>query len=91
MSSHKRTVLTLGVSLEYGYNCRSSNECPLQNKCLPPKIIYRAKFENDINDKKNLFWGFWNTFQEALQKWKKKNLVISNTEIAPNCPNTSGS
>ena len=28
ISSHNRTILNLNVSLEYGCNCRSRNECP---------------------------------------------------------------
>ena len=31
---------------KYGCNCRSKESCPLQNKCLTPKIVYRADVKN---------------------------------------------
>ena len=42
ISSHNRTILNPDVSLEYGCNCRSRNECPLENKCLTSKFASRA-------------------------------------------------
>ena len=33
-----------------GYNCRDKNTCPLENKCLTPKIIYQAGATNDTDD-----------------------------------------
>ena len=27
---------------EYGCNCNDKNKCPLDNKCLAPRIVYRA-------------------------------------------------
>ena len=51
ISSHNRTILNPDVSTEYGCNCRSRNECPLQNKCLTSKFVYRANVENDIDGK----------------------------------------
>ena len=57
ISSDNRAILHPNVSLEYGCNYMSRNESPLQNKCLTPKIFYRANVENDKNDeKKKLFW-----------------------------------
>ena len=33
-------------------NCRNKNNCPLHNKCLANKIVYKAEFEtnNGINE-----------------------------------------
>ena len=73
ISSHNRTILNLDVSLEYGCNCRSRNECPLQNKCLTPKIVYRANVENDINDEKKFYFGVSETpFKERFRNHKKE-------------------
>ena len=38
ISSHNRTILNPDASIEYGYNCRSRNECSLQNKWFTPKL-----------------------------------------------------
>ena len=90
-SSHTRTILNPNVSLEYGCNCRSKNECPLQNKRLNPKIVSRSNVENDINDEKKLYFGFSETPSRSVSEMTKKNLIMSNTKIALNCPNASGS
>ena len=59
-------------SLGYGCNCRSRNECPLQNKRLTPKIVYRANIENDINDEKKFYFGVSKTtFKERFRNYKK--------------------
>ena len=90
ISSHNRTILNPDVSLEYVCNCRSRNECPLQNKCLTLKIVYRANVENDTNNQKKFYFGVSETpFKERFRNHKKK-FNLPNTKIAPNCPNTSG-
>ena len=35
---------------EYGCNCNNRDECPLQNKCLTPRIVYRAGATNNKTD-----------------------------------------
>ena len=73
ISSHNNTILNPDVSLEYGYNCRSRNECPLQNKCLTPKIAYRANVQKDINDKKKFYFGVSETvFKKRFRNHKKE-------------------
>ena len=90
ISSHNRTILNPDVSLEYVCNCRSTNECPLQNKCLTLKIVYRANVENDINNQKKFYFGVSETpFKECFRNHIKE-FNLPNTKIAPNCPNTSG-
>ena len=91
ISSHNRTILNPDVSLEYGCNCRSRNECPLQNKCLTSKFASRADVENEINHKKKFIFGFLKQLSRSVTEITKKNVIMSNTKIAPNCPNTSGS
>ena len=57
ISSHNCNILNPDITSEFGCNCRSRNECPLQNKCLTPKIIYRANVENYTNDEKKFYYG----------------------------------
>ena len=52
LSNHKN-ILNPVLNTEYGCNCRSKESCPLQNKCLTPKIVYRADVRNLTNDAKN--------------------------------------
>ena len=59
--SDNRTILNPDVSLEYRWNCRSRNKCPLQNKGLTPKIVYCANVESDIKDKMKLYFGIFET------------------------------
>ena len=73
ISSHNRTILNPDVSLEYGCNCISRNECPLQNKCLTSKFASRADVENEINHKKKFyFWVSKTAFEERYRNHKKE-------------------
>ena len=73
ISSHNRTILNSDVSLEYGCNCRSRNECPLQNKCLTSKFASRADVENEINNKRKFyFWVSKTAFEERYRNHKKE-------------------
>ena len=40
---------------EYGFNCRSKESFPLQNKCLTQEIVYRADVKNLTNDEKKIY------------------------------------
>ena len=42
IASHNHKVLRPQNSEQYGCNCRSQPNCPLQSKCLTPKVIYQA-------------------------------------------------
>ena len=73
ISSYNRTILNPDVSLQYGCNCRSRNECPLQNNCLTAKIVHRANVENDINDENKFYFGVSETpFKERFRNHKKE-------------------
>ena len=73
ISSHNRTILNPHVSVEYWCNCKSRNECPLQNKCLTPKVVYHANIENDINDENKFCVGISETsFKERFRNHKKE-------------------
>ena len=34
---------------DYGCNCSKKNECPMQNMCLKPNIIYEATVTNNTD------------------------------------------
>ena len=44
-----------------GCNCRDKNTCPLENKCLTPKVIYQADVTNDTNDTYKYYLGLSET------------------------------
>ena len=48
--SHNKHILNSN-STEYGCTCSNRDECPLQNKCLTPRIVYRADVTNNKTDK----------------------------------------
>ena len=57
ISSLNKNILNPVSNTEYGCNCRSKENCPLHNKCLSPKIVYRADVKNLTNNKKMFYLG----------------------------------
>ena len=50
--THNKHILNSN-NTEYGCNCNNRNECPLENECLTPRIVYRAdvhKYYYGISD-----------------------------------------
>ena len=47
--SWRSTRLLRPRTTEYGCDCRTRENCPLQNHCLTPNLIYRADNENNGN------------------------------------------
>ena len=68
ITSHNKTILRSNIQ-DYGCNCRKKNECPIQNKCLIPNIIYGATVTNntDIVQKKIYFELFETSFKERYR------------------------
>ena len=67
ISSHNKNILNAVSNIEYGCNCRSKESCPLQNKCLTRKIVYRADVKNLTNDEKKFYLGVTETpFKERF-------------------------
>ena len=53
---------------QYGGNCRDKNNCPLDNKCLKPQIVYQADITNDIDDTYKYYLGLAETsFKDRLR------------------------
>ena len=40
---------------DFGCNCRRKDTCPLDNKCLKLKIIYKAEITNDKDQEKKIY------------------------------------
>ena len=59
LSHNKR--LSWPRNIEHGCNCRTSENCPLQNQCLAPGLTYQADVENNPNIGTKLYFGFTET------------------------------
>ena len=64
ISSHNKRILR-PRSTEYGCNCRTRENCPLQNQCLTANIIYRADVENNGNKGTKIYFGLAETSFKA--------------------------
>ena len=59
MSLHNKHILN-SSSTEYGCSCNNRDECPLENKCLTPRIVYRA-VTNSKTDEHKYYCGISDT------------------------------
>ena len=51
IQSYLDTTITLNSKQNsFGCNCRTKNSCPLNDKCLTLKVIYRADVSNEANN-----------------------------------------
>ena len=67
ISGHNKTLLNLN-NTQYGCNCRIREDCPLQNQCLTPNIIYRADVHCEANKDHKFYFGVAQTpFKERFQ------------------------
>ena len=60
ISGHNKQVLHPKHKTK-GCNCRDKSSCPLDNKCLMPKVIYQADVSNDTDDTYKYYLGFAET------------------------------
>ena len=49
ISGHNKQILHPKPQ-QCGCNCRDKSNCPLDNKCLTPQIVYQADVTNDTDD-----------------------------------------
>ena len=50
-----------------GCNFRNKESCPVQNKCLTPKVVYEAAMTNNAGDEKWMYCGTLDaTFKEQF-------------------------
>ena len=85
ISAHSRNILNPIVQ-SYELNCIVKSNCPLNDECLTPKIIYRADVSNDKNTEKKFYFGLADTtFKERYRNHTRnfKNEKYENcTELA---------
>ena len=77
ISPHNKQILNPSKKY-FGCNCRVRNECPLDNKCLPPNIAYEAKVSNETNTECKRYLGASETpieerFRNHTRDFKHKN------------------
>ena len=84
ISSHNKNILNPVSAKECGCNCRSKESFSLQNKCLTPKILYRADVKNLTNDEKKFYLGVTETV------FKNLPVTARGTSNAPKYLNSTG-
>ena len=71
ISTHNNQILR-SKTTSYGCNCRNKESCPLDNKCLTPRIIYEAEMTNNADDERKLYIGLCETpFKERFRNHTK--------------------
>ena len=70
ISSHNKHILN-SSSTEYGCNCNDRHKCPLENKCLTPRIVYRADVTNNKTDEHKCYWYLKYSIQRSSWKFIK--------------------
>ena len=70
ISSHNKHILNSN-NTEYGCNCNNRDECPLEDECLTPRIVYRADVTNNKTDEHKYYYGISDTpFKERYENHK---------------------
>ena len=70
ISSHNKHILNSN-STGYGSNCSNRDEYPLENKCLTPRIVYRADVTNNKTDEHEYYYRISETpFKERYENHK---------------------
>ena len=90
ISSHSKNILNPVSNTEYGCNCRSKENCSLHNKCLAPKIVYRADVKNLTNDEKKFYLGVTETPFKNVLVTTCRTSNIPDIEIALSYQNMYG-
>ena len=85
ISGHNKAILNPKPK-SYGCNCLINQECPLDNKCLTPFLIYKAEVTNNINDERKIYIGAAETpFKERFRNHKRDmchRKYLNSTELS---------
>ena len=60
IATHNRSILNPNDQV-YGCNCRVRNDCPLQHKCLTPRIAYQATVTNNNDNAEKIYYHLCET------------------------------
>ena len=86
ISSLNHKILRSPTNEQFGCNCRSKPDCPLQNKCLTPKVIYQTNVTNNVNNEERFYRGLAETpFKERFRNHAKEfkyDKYRNNTELS---------
>lgn len=73
ISAHNKNILQPNKNNTWGCNCRVKDNCPLENKCLTPTIVYKATVMNNANDESKFYYGVSETpFKERFRNHTKE-------------------
>ena len=80
ISSNNRRIIN-PLPTNYGCKCRNRSDCPLDNKCLTPSIVYRA-IVSAINKPDKKYFGisetsFKDRYNKHARDFRQKNLLIA--------------
>ena len=85
ISAHNQHLLTPNNSV-FGCNCRNKSSCPLQGKCLTPKVTYQADVTNDGDGEYKFYYGLAETlFEERFTNHTKSfnhRQYLNETELS---------
>ena len=85
ISAHNKHVLRAKEET-HGCNCRSRNQCPLNNECLTPGIVYQAEVTNNADEEKKIYIGLTeNKFKERYRNHTKSfrnKIYATETELS---------
>ena len=71
ISAHNKHILH-PKNETHACNCRVKTNCPLQNKCLTPSIIYEAAVTNNVDVERKIYIGASETtFKERYRNHTK--------------------
>ena len=77
ISSHNKRIINSGNEANgKTWNCRNKSNCPLGNKCLINKIVYKAEIET-VNDTKELSTKVYFGISETEFKSRHNNHTMS--------------
>ena len=76
ISSHNKALLQ-PITETTSCNCRSKQSCPLDNKCLTTKLVYKAEVSNNCDDEIKMYIGLAETpfnkrYSNHLKLFKNK-------------------
>ena len=69
--SHNKQILQPDDD-RFECNCRVKRQCPLENKCLTPNIVYEPTITNNFNDDQKKYLGVSETpFKERFRRYTR--------------------
>ena len=94
ISSHNKKMINSGNEANgKKRNGRNKNNCPLDNKCLINRIVYKAEIEtnNDIDElSTKVYFGISKTEFKSRYNNHKCHSETGHTKMIPNFRNTFG-